>query len=73
MLVLSRKEGQRIRIGESVVVTVVGLSGGRVRLGFEGPVTVPIHREEVYQRIKEEQAGRQRYQPPISDFTRASA
>jgi carbon storage regulator len=73
MLVLSRKEGQRIRIGDSVVVTVVGLSGGRVRLGIEGPVSVPIHREEVYRRIQAEQAGRRRYQQPLSDFTRASA
>ena len=70
MLVLSRKEGERIRIGESVVVTVVNLSGGRVRLGIEGPMSVPIHREEVYQRIKEEQAGRRQY---LSEFTRASA
>ena len=51
MLVLSRRSGQRIQIGNDVIVTVLGVRGGTVRLGFEGPSDVPIHREEIYRRI----------------------
>ena len=51
MLVLSRKNGERVRIGHSVEVTVLEVRGDRVKLGFSGPAEVPIHREEVYQRI----------------------
>jgi carbon storage regulator len=53
MLVLSRKEGERICIGEHILVTVVSIRGDRVRLGFEGPREVPIHREEVMRAIHE--------------------
>lgn len=53
MLVLSRKEGERICIGEDIVLTVVSIRGDRVRLGFEGPREVPIHREEVMRAIQE--------------------
>lgn len=47
MLVLSRKRGERIRIGDSVEVTVLAITGSRVKLGFTGPPEVCIHREEV--------------------------
>lgn len=47
MLVLSRKRGERIRIGDSVEVTVLAISGSRVKLGFLGPPDVWIHRDEV--------------------------
>ena len=47
MLVLSRKKGERIRIGESVEVTVLESRNGRVKLGFSGPAEVPIHRAEL--------------------------
>ena len=47
MLVLSRKPGERILIGESVVLTVTAMKGGRVRLGFEAPRDVAIVREEL--------------------------
>ena len=47
MLVLSRKENERIRIGENVVVTVVRTQGDKVRLGFEAPPDVKILREEL--------------------------
>jgi carbon storage regulator len=52
MLVLSRKEGQRIVIGGNIVITIVESHGDRVRLGIEAPVEVPIHREEVFQRMQ---------------------
>ncbi len=49
MLVLSRKRGERIRIGDNVEVTVLAISNSRVKLGFSGPPDVWIHRDEVYQ------------------------
>lgn len=54
MLVLSRKMGERIRVGNGIAITVVEVRGGKVRLGFEAPPAVPIHREEVYRRIQHE-------------------
>jgi carbon storage regulator len=51
MLVLSRKQGERVLIGPDVVVTLLEARDGRVRLGFEAPAGVPIHREEVRHRI----------------------
>jgi len=56
MLVLQRKEGQRIIIGGAVAVTVLEVQNGRVKLGVEGPPEVPIHREEVFRRIQQENA-----------------
>jgi carbon storage regulator len=60
MLVLSRNKGERIVIGNNIVLTVVDIRGDRVRLGFTGPAEVPIHREEVFRRLEEEQAERDR-------------
>ncbi len=56
MLVLSRKAGERISIGPDIEVTVLGIHKGRVRLGFSGPPEVPIHREELRQRMEPDQA-----------------
>ena len=47
MLVLSRKEGQRIRLGDSIVITVVGVTGDKVRVGVEAPDSVVVLREEL--------------------------
>ena len=52
MLVLSRKPGERVRIGEEIEVTVLEIRGNQVKLGFSGPSEVPIHREEIYQRME---------------------
>lgn len=51
-LILTRAPGQRILIGTDVVVEVLEVRGNRVRLGFTAPLSVSIHREEVYERIK---------------------
>lgn len=62
MLVLSRKKGQRLYLGEGIVLTVLGLRGGQVRLGIEAPEDVVILREEVrnewqeVERLEQEQA-----------------
>jgi carbon storage regulator len=50
MLVLSRKSGERIQIGSEIELTVLGIHGGRVKLGFAGPREVPIHRDELVRR-----------------------
>ena len=56
MLVPSRKRGECVVIGGNVEVIVLEVHGDRVKLGFQTTADVPIHREEVYQRIRREQA-----------------
>lgn len=62
MLVLSRKDGEGIRVGDEIVITIVSTSGGQVRLGIEAPAQITIHREEIYDKIVE--ANRQATSPP---------
>jgi len=52
MLVLSRKLDERIFIGDDIIITIVGILGDKVRIGFQAPEAVTIHREEVYKSIK---------------------
>lgn len=59
MLVLSRKEGERIRLGDSIVITVVGVTGDKVRVGVDAPNTVVVLREEL-QPYEREEAGQER-------------
>ena len=54
MLVLTRKPGESIRIGENVVIKVLDAGGGQVKIGIEAPKEMTIHREEIYERIKSE-------------------
>lgn len=54
MLVLNRKLGEKVFIGNDIVVTVIDVRGDRVRLGFDCPSEIPVHREEVFRRIREE-------------------
>ncbi len=56
MLVLTRKTNEQLVIGENIVVTVVEVRPDRVRLGFEAPREVSIHRREVYDAIKQSRA-----------------
>lgn len=55
MLVLSRKLGERVCIGGNIVLTVVDIRPDRIRLGFDCPAEITVHREEVNERIRNEQ------------------
>src|SRR4030095_14171916 len=61
MLVLTRKLGENIRIGDSVKITVLEVRSGQVKLGIEAPPEVKVHREEIYARIQEENRRAQRF------------
>jgi carbon storage regulator len=54
MLILTRKPGETIRIGDSIIVTVVQLHDGQIKLGIDAPKSVTVHRGEVFDRIKAE-------------------
>jgi carbon storage regulator len=60
MLVLTRKLGENIRIGDAVKITVLEVRSGQVKLGIEAPPEVKVHREEIYARIQEENRRAQR-------------
>lgn len=52
MLVLTRRVGESMMIGKNIRVTVLNVKGNQVRLGIEAPKDIPVHREEIYQRIQ---------------------
>jgi carbon storage regulator len=60
MLILTRRVGETLMIGNEITVTVLDVRGNQVRLGIAAPKEVPVHREEVYVRLQEENAGPRR-------------
>ncbi len=54
MLILTRRVGETLMIGDNVTVTVLGTKGSQVRLGVNAPRDVSVHREEIYERIQKE-------------------
>ncbi len=54
MLILTRRVGEMLMIGDDIVITVLGVKGNQVRIGIDAPRDTPVHREEIYRRIKNE-------------------
>ena len=58
MLILTRRVGETVMIGDEVTITVLGVKGNQVRVGINAPRSVAVHREEIYERIQAEQLGK---------------
>ena len=57
MLILTRRIGETLMVGDDVTITVLGVKGNQVRIGVNAPKEVAVHREEIYERIQSEKAG----------------
>jgi carbon storage regulator len=55
MLILGRRSGEKVMIGNDIVISVLGVHGNQIRLGFEAPEGVIIHRQEIYEKIKDKE------------------
>ena len=55
MLILTRRVGESLKVGDEITITVLGVKGSQVRIGVNAPKDVSVHREEIYERIKKEQ------------------
>ena len=67
MLILTRRVGEKIMLGDDVIITVMGVTGNQVRLGADAPKSIAVHREEIYQRIQNEKLDRPVIKEPKRD------
>ena len=67
MLILTRRIGETLMVGDEVSVTVLGVKGNQVRLGVNAPKYIAVHREEIYQRIQEERSVPENFLNTISE------
>ncbi|PIE42931.1 MAG: carbon storage regulator [Gammaproteobacteria bacterium] len=65
MLILTRRVGEALMVGDDVTVTVLGVKGNQVRIGVSAPKEVAVHREEIYQRIQQEKVVNGQSDPDI--------
>ena len=64
MLILTRRVGESVVIGDEIAVTILGVKGNQVRVGVTAPKDVTVHRQEIYERIKSEQEAPAPAEPP---------
>jgi carbon storage regulator len=57
MLILTRRANEKLMVGDDVTVTVLSISGNQVRIGVNAPRHVPVHREEIYEKVKRQKSG----------------
>jgi carbon storage regulator len=69
MLILTRRAGETVMIGNDVTITVLGVKGNQVRIGINAPKDIAVHREEIFERIQGEQAAGGGSAPKDSDKT----
>jgi carbon storage regulator len=55
MLILTRRVGETVMIGDNVAVVIIGVKGTQIRIGIDAPKNVAVHRKEIYERIRDEQ------------------
>jgi len=67
MLILTRRVGETLIIGDDVIVTVLGIKGNQVRIGINAPKDVSVHREEIYQRIQQEKNTTDPVKEPVKE------
>jgi len=64
MLILTRRIGETVMVGDDVTITVLGVKGNQVRVGINAPKSIAVHREEIYERIQRERAASHAPRPP---------
>ncbi len=68
MLILTRHYSENIKLGDDITITILGVSGNQVKLGISAPKDVPIHREEIYQKIQEALGSKEKREDEIPDI-----